>query len=140
MIQTTLDFLGYFFDFTPPTRFPLQNIVWAILALNLLIAIVLFIRIRTSKDKQLIKLLQPSPKRLITIEVLLAVNLLSRLYRVEVLSMRLFTYLLIIWMVYSYVQITLAVFKKYPESLKQSEQKDPGQGRFHLHRNKKRHS
>lgn len=140
MIQAFEDLLGYFFNFNPPTRFPLQNIVWAILAFNLLAGIIMLIRIRMSKDKHLNKILQPFPTRLITIEALLGLNLFSRLNRVEVLSMRLFMYLLIVWLIVSYIQIGLAIFKKYPEKLQQSEQKEPGQNRFHLHRNKKRHS
>lgn len=140
MIQTIVNFLNYFFDFNPPTRFPLQNIVWGILALNLLIAIVIYIRIRTTKDKYLSNILKPSPIQLITIEALLALNLFSRLNRVEVLSMRLLTYLLIIWMIYSYIQIGLAIFKKYPEKLEQQHKKTPGLKRFHLHHNKKRHN
>ncbi len=112
MIQALIDFLGYFIEFNPPVIFPLQNILWGILIVNLILAIALFIKTRMTTDKKLKKVLRSYDTTLITIEILLTLNLLSRLNRVAVLSMRLFTFILIAWMIYSYVKIGMSLFRK----------------------------
>lgn len=111
MIQALVDFFGYFFSFSSPTYFPLQYIVWGILAINLVVVIIMLMVMLISKNKRLNKVLKSFPNQLITIEALLAINLFSRLNRVEVLSMRIFLYLLIIWLAFTYIQIGRAIFK-----------------------------
>ena len=63
------------------------------------------------------------PGKLITISVLLLVNLLSRWSRVEVLSMRFITYLLVLWLLYAYYMLYRDLTVTYPRRLSQQKQK-----------------
>ncbi len=137
MIQTLIAFIEYFFSLTPPPVFPLQSIIWIILAINLIGLIYFFVKLRNHKQKPLLKLIRPFWGTLWTIEILLIINLLSRLNRVEFFSMRLLTYLLIIWLFSIYYQLYIVIFQTHPQQL-QNHSTQITATKYHLHKNKKK--
>lgn len=140
MIQAVSVFLEYLFDFTPPTAFGLQAVIWALLAINLVLAIAIAIWLQVSGSKLLRKLFGGFTARFLVIEAFMAINLFSRLNRVDVISMRFITYLLLIWLAVSYVDLLVTVFKKWPAQKQLAQQKEPAKHKYHIHKNKKRHS
>lgn len=114
MINSILAFLDYFFNFSPDRAFPLQWTVWVLIALAVLTAIIVFYKTKTCKDTILRKILQEYPGKFVTIVILLGINLLSRAYRIEVLSMRVFTYVLVIWMLFSFYNLLHDIRVTYP--------------------------
>lgn len=119
MINTVVPFLDYFFNFSPDRYFPLQWIVWSLIGLAILIAVFIFYKSKTCKDKILRKILQKYPGKFLTIASLLTINLLARIYRVEVFSMRILTYLLIIWLFFSLYKLIHDWLVAFPERKKQ---------------------
>ena len=138
MINTLVDIINYFFNLSPTATFPLQDIIWLIIAINTVVIILLFLQIRNSQQKSFIKLTHTFPARLFTIEILLIINIFARLNRVEFFSMRLFTYILILWLISTYLHIYLTIFKKYPQITDTRPQSN--HTRFNILKNKKRKS
>lgn len=115
MVNQIVGILDYFFGFSPSIEFPLQWVIWLTAGISVLLAIICIIRMKTAKDRLLNRHLKEYPSKLITISVLLVINLFSRLNRVEVLSMRFITYLLILWMLFSFYELYRDYFVFYPK-------------------------
>lgn len=122
MVNQIVSILDYFFGFSPSIEFPLQWVIWLMAGLSVLLAIVCLLRMKYAKDRLLNRHLKEYPSKLITISVLLIINLFSRLNRVEVLSMRFITYLLILWMLFSFYELYRDYFVYYPKE-KEAHQK-----------------
>ena len=137
MIQYFLGVLDYFFNFSPPRDFPLQYIVWIILALCLLTIGFSIYKIRQTEDKYIKRILREYPGKLITLGVLLGINVFSRLNRIDVLSMRLITITLSLWILYSFYEIINDFLVKFPKHLNKPTQESQ-QIKYHLHKNKKK--
>lgn len=139
MTNFIVDILQYFFGFNPPIQFGLQWIAWVFAAAGVLAAIYLIFVQKTLHNPVLRKSTQAFPGILITISVLLSLNIFSRLYRVQVLSMRIITYLLIAWMIFNFYQLYRALTTKV---VKEKEKKEHSlehlEKKYHIHRNKKR--
>ena len=137
MIQYLVNVLDYFFNFTPPRDFPLQYLVWTILALSLLTAGFTIYKIRQTDDTYIKRILREYPGKLITLGLLLGINVLSRLNRVDVLSMRLITITLSLWIIYSFYEIINDFMVKFPKHLNKPTQESQ-KIKYHLHKNKKK--
>jgi len=135
-IVTALD---YMFGFNPPIRFGLQWVVWALVAIGLLVSFYLIFVLKTSHDGALKKSIQDFPGRLITITFLLLINVFSRFNRIEVLSMRFITYGLIVWMIFIFWQIYQAMFVKLPAKRQEKASAvEHLERKYHIHKNKGR--
>lgn len=139
MVNTLVAALDYLFTFSPDRLFPLQWIPWTLIGISLLLSGFLFYRSRTCKDAVLRKLIQEYPGKFVTISILLAINVLTRLYRIEVLSMRVFTFILIAWMLFAFYGLYHDWRVTYPQrkalltpKFQRLEEK------YHIHRNKGR--
>lgn len=138
MINTALSIADYFFNFSPPQAFSLQWIPWTLSAIAVLTAIITFYKCKTCDDKILRKLLQEYPGKLITITILLVINILSRLNRIDVVSMRIFTYVLCLWLIFALYNLYKDVRKTYPERKnKQSERIQRLEKKYRILKNKK---
>lgn len=138
MINTIVSILDYFFNFAPDSTFPLQWIPWTLAALAVITAIIVFVKARTCKDSILRKILQEYPGKFLTIDFLLAINLLSRTYRVEVLSMRIFTYVLVAWVLFSFYTLIHDLRVTYPNRKHQVTPKFQRlEEKYHIHKNKR---
>ncbi len=139
MSNTIISILDYFFGFTPPQSFGLQWTVWALLIIAITTALVIYLKAKKSKDSLLRKTLLEYPGKFITISIFLALNLLSRLNRVEVISMRFITYLLLLWLLYSFYGLYRDLTFTYPRKLAQQKQKIISlEEKYKVHKNKPR--
>lgn len=139
MTTYIINALDYLFGFNPPIIFGLQWVVWTFIGLGIALALYLIFVLRTSHDGHLKKLLQDYPSRLITIAFLLLINIFSRFNRIEVLSMRFITFLLIAWMAYCFYQIYHNLMVKLPEKHQQKTvAMENLQKKYHIHKNKGR--
>jgi hypothetical protein len=137
MNNTIIGILGYFFEFSPSQNFGLQWIAWSFVCLALISAIIIYIKAKKSSTPLLRKILMEYPGKLVTISILLLLNILSRLNRIEVLSMRFVTYLLLIWLLYSYFSLYRDLTVTYPHKLQQQKQKFVSlEEKFRIHKNK----
>lgn len=141
MINTVVSILDYFFNFSPDRLFPLQWIPWTLVSLTVLITIVVFYKVKICKDSILRKILGEYPGKFFTIVILLAINLLARTYRIEVLSMRIFTYVLIIWLLFSFYNLIHDLRVTYPNRKRQLTPKFQRlEEKYRIHKNKGRKS
>lgn len=115
MVNQIVGILDYFFSLSPSTEFPLQWIFWLMAGLSVSVAVFCMIKMKCAKDRLLNRHLKEYPSKLITISVLLAINLFSRLNRVEVLSMRFLTYVLVLWLLFSFYELYRDYFVFYPK-------------------------
>ena len=139
MLQAIINLLDYIFNFSPTREFPLQYVFWILIVLSIGVAVSIFIKPRHSEEKFLIKALKEYPTKLITLSVLLAINLFSRLNRIDVLSMRLITFVLGLWILFTFYEIYNDFFVKYPElKAKQAHQPEKNRQKYHIVKNKKK--
>lgn len=139
MTKYITDFLDYFFGFNPPTNFNLQWILWILIALGLLTGFSLIFVVKTSHDSHLKKSVQQLPGKFITISFLLLLNLFSRFNRIEVLSMRFITYILVAWLLFSFYQLINQLLIKLPALRAHQEAAvEHLERKYHIHKNKKR--
>lgn len=139
MVNTVVSALDYLFNFSPDRYFPLQWIPWTLIGITLVLSVFLVYKIRTCKDSILRKILQEYPGKFITISVLLATNVLTRLYRIEVLSMRAFTFILIIWLLLALYGLYHDLRVTYPKRKNQVTPKFQRlEEKYRIHKNKGR--
>jgi hypothetical protein len=137
MSNTIVSMLEYFFGFSPPQTFVLQWTVWPVLILSLVAAVLIYLKAKKSRDALLRKTLMEYPGKFLTISALLAVNLLSRLNRVEVLSMRFITFLLVLWLIFSFYGLYRDLAVNYPRKISLQKQKIVSlEEKYKIHKNK----
>lgn len=130
---------SYLFAFNPTTTFPLQWAVWALILLSLGTAFYATVLIRKQHDQLLKKSLRPFPSKFLTLSFLLLINLFARLTRIEVLSMRLITWLLCAWIIFVFYQLAHQIFIKLPAQRlahHHIQSSDATSARYHIHHNK----
>ena len=138
MTNLIIDTLNYFFNFNPPTSFGLQWIIWLATGLAFCSSFCLIFILKTTKDNLLKKFIQEYPVKFITLAFLLLLNIFSRLNRIEVLSMRFISYLLLIWLVFSFYSLYQNLLINLPEKRKnQKPAMESLQQKYKIHRNKK---
>lgn len=141
MLNTALSLGEYLFGFSPSSSFGLQWIPWTLCAIGIILAILTYIKSKTSNDKILRKILQEYPGKFLTITILLAVNILSRLNRIDVISMRIFTYVLCLWLVFAIYSLYKDMTRTLPErKARQSERIHRLEQKYRILRNKKKKS
>lgn len=141
MLNTALSIGEYLFGFSPSPTFGLQWIPWTLGAIGIVLAILTYIKSKTSNDKILRKLLQEYPGKFLTITILLAVNILSRLNRIDVISMRIFTYILCLWLIFAIYNLYKDITKTLPErKTRQSERIRRLEKQYRILKNKKKKS
>ncbi len=139
MTTFIINTLDYFFGFNPPVKFSLQWIVWAFIIAGFLFSFVLIFLVKTSHNSHLRKIIQDFPGKLISISFLLLINLFSRFNRIEVLSMRFITFVLIAGMIIYFYQIYHGLMVKLPQQNKQNASAIASKKKkYHIHKNKKR--
>jgi hypothetical protein len=139
MINSILSFLEYLFSFSPTREFNLQWVIWALIIVTAITAIGIFLVNKKSSDKIFHKLFKEYPGKLLTLDFLLLINLLSRINRVELLSMRFLTYTLSAWILFSFYEMYFDWSKKLPSLKSSAHQKQISQvKKYHIHHNKKR--
>jgi hypothetical protein len=138
MTKLIIDTLNYFFDFTPPTTFGLQWVIWLAIGLAFSSSFYLIFLLKTSKDSLLKKFILEYPAKFITLAFLLLLNLFSRFNRIEVLSMRFITYLLLAWLIFSFYSLYQNLLINLPEKRKnQKPVIESLQQKYRILRNKK---
>jgi len=139
MTNTIISFLEYLFGFSPSQHFGLQWAVWVFVVLALAGALYIYFKAKKSANTLLRKILMEYPGKFITIAALLIINLLSRDYGIEVLSMRFITYLLLLWLVYAAYMVYRDLTVTYPNRLAQQKQKFISlEEKYKIHKNKSR--
>ena len=118
MTKLIIDTLNYFFNFNPPTTFGLQWVIWLAIGLALASSFYLIFLLKTSKDSLLKKFIAEYPAKFITLSFLLLLNIFSRFNRIEVLSMRFITYLLLAWLIFSFYSLYQNLLINLPEKRK----------------------
>jgi hypothetical protein len=137
MFNTALSITEYFFSFSPPPEFSLQWIPWVLCGIAVITAIISYIKIKTCKEKILRKILQEYPGKFVTISLLLGINILARLNRIDVVSMRIFTYILFIWLLFAFYRLYRDLRTTYPQRInQQSLRLQRLEKKYHIHKNK----
>ena len=118
MTTLIINTLDYFFNFSPPTTFGLQWVIWLAIGLAFSCSFYLIFLLKTTKDSLLKKFILEYPAKFITLAFLLLLNLFSRFNRIEVLSMRFITYLLLAWLIFSFYSLYQNLLINLPEKRK----------------------
>jgi hypothetical protein len=109
------DILNYFFNPLPGATFNYYIPILVLIVLLAVVAVGLKIFIKKNKqDKALRKTLRQFPSRIIYMALLLLLSLACRYANINLLSMRLFFFAVIIWGLYICYQLYTAYKVKYP--------------------------